>query len=167
MNITWESGVRSVERLEALKDSGLADLGREDDFDRLIELAIEVTGAPRGCITFVNAERTTAFSAFGFPEGLDLAAPIEQSFCRFVVGTGQPFIVEDANDDPRTIGDPAIAAFGATAWIGYPIEDADGIVLGTFCLMDAEPREWNRTDIMAVATLARAVSTAIALRRVS
>jgi hypothetical protein len=33
--------------------------------------------------------------------------------------------------------------------------------------MDAEPREWNRTDIMAVATLARAVSTAIALRRVS
>ena len=56
---------------------------------------------------------------------------------------------------PRSVG----------AWIGYPIEDADGIILGTFCLMDADPREWNHRDILAVATLARAVSTAIALRR--
>jgi GAF domain-containing protein len=167
MNIEWQSQVRSVGRLAALGDSGLVDLAREDEFDRLLELAIEVTGAPRGCITFVNAERTTAFSAFGFPEGLDLHAPIEQSFCRFVVGTGRPFIVEDAHHDDRTIGDPAIAAFGAVAWIGYPIEDADGCILGTFCLMDAAPRRWNRTDVMAVATLARAASTAVALRRMS
>jgi len=167
MKIAWESEVRDADRLDAVRDSGLAALLREDDFDRLIELAIEVTGAPRGCITFVSADTTTAFSAFGFPEGLDLFAPVEQSFCRFVVGTGTPFVVEDANRDPRTIGDPAIEAFGAAAWIGYPIEDADGFVLGAFCLMDAEPRSWSRTDVMAVATLARAVSTAIALRCIS
>ena len=55
MNIEWQSQVRSVGRLAALGDSGLVDLAREDEFDRLLELAIEVTGAPRGCITFVNA----------------------------------------------------------------------------------------------------------------
>ena len=47
------------------------------------------------------------------------------------------------------------------------VEDADGFVLGAFCLMDAAPRRWNRTDVMAVATLARAASTAVALRRMS
>ena len=52
-------------------------------------------------------------SSVGFPEGLELYAPIELSFCRFVVSSGRPFIVEDARHDPRTIGDPAIEAFAA------------------------------------------------------
>jgi len=66
---------------------------------------------------------------------------------------------------PRTIDDPAIAAFGALAWIGYAIEDPDGAILGTFCLMDSKPHEWTPTDIQLVATLAKAASTEIALRK--
>ena len=85
-------------------------------------------------------------------------------FCRFVVATRQPFIVEDAHHDPRTIGDPAIDAFAAVSWIGYAVEDDDGFILGTFCLMDAEPREWSPTDILTVATLARAATSEVALR---
>ncbi len=165
MTVDWESAVRDVGRLAALDRSALAQVVREDAFDRLLELAIAVTGAPRGVITFVNAERTTAISGVGFPEGLELHAPIEHSFCRFVVATRQPFIVEDAHHDPRTIGDPAIDAFAAVSWMGYAIEDDDGFILGTFCLMDAEPREWSPTDILAVATLARAATSELALRR--
>jgi len=165
MTIEWESAVRDVGRLAALERSALAKVDREDAFDRLLELAVAVTGAPRGVITYVNAERTTAISGVGFPAELELHAPIEHSFCRFVVATGQPFIVEDAHHDPRTIGDPAIEAFGAVSWIGYGIEDDDGFVLGTFCLMDAEPREWSPTDILTVATLARSATSELALRR--
>jgi sigma-B regulation protein RsbU (phosphoserine phosphatase) len=73
-------------------------------------------------------------------------------------------MVEDAHNDPRTIGDLAIEAFAAVAWIGYAIEDRDGVVLGTFCLMDSEPREWTSRDVQSVATLAKAASTEIALR---
>jgi GAF domain-containing protein len=159
MTVEWESAVRDVARLAALERSALPKFGQKDAFDGLLELAVTVTGAPRGVITFVNA-----ISGVGVPEGLELAAPIEYSFCRFVVATKQPFIVEDAHHDARTIGDPAIDAFAAVSWIGYPVEDSDGFVLGTFCLMDAEPREWSPTDILTVATLARAASTEIALR---
>jgi GAF domain-containing protein len=165
MTVEWEPAVRDVGRLAALERSTLATVVHEDAFDRLLELAVAVTGAPRGVITFVNAERTTAISGVGFAEGLDLHAPIEYSFCRFVVATRQPFIVEDAHHDPRTIGDPAIDAFAAVSWIGYGIEDDDGFVLGTFCLMDAEPRQWSPTDILTVATLARAATSELALRR--
>jgi GAF domain-containing protein len=164
MTIDWESAVRDVGRLAALERSALAGIDREDAFDRLLELAVTITGAPRGVITYVNAERTTAISGMGFPEGVDLHAPIEYSFCRFVVATRQPFIVEDAHHDPRTVDDPAIDAFAAVSWIGYAIEDDDGFILGTFCLMDAEPREWSPTDILTVATLARAASSEVALR---
>jgi len=164
MTIEWESAVRDVGRLAALERSALAEIDREDAFDRLLELAVTITGAPRGVITFVNAERTTAISGVGFPEGLALHAPIAHSFCRFVVATRQPFIVEDAHHDSRTIGDPAIEAFAAVSWIGYAIEDDEGFILGTFCLMDAQPREWSPRDILTVATLARAASSEIALR---
>jgi GAF domain-containing protein len=164
VRIDWGSAVRDVARLAALERSTLAEVEREDAFDRLLELAVAVTGAPRGVITFVNAERTTAISGVGFPEGLELHAPIAYSFCRFVVATRQPFIVEDAHHDPRTIGDPAIDAFAAVSWIGYAIEDDDGFILGTFCLMDAEPRQWSPKDVLTVATLARAATSEIALR---
>ena len=140
-------------------------MGPEDAFDRLIELAVEVIGVPRGVIALVDSERTTAMSSVGFPEGLELYAPIELSFCRFVVSSGRPFIVEDAHHDPRTIGDPAIKAFTAVSWAGYPIEDADGVILGTFCVMDSRPHSWNARDLQVLATLAKATSTEIALRR--
>jgi GAF domain-containing protein len=165
MTMEWESGVRRPERLAAVKRSGLVGMSPADPFDRLIELAVELIGVQRGVIALVDADRTTAMSAVGFAEGLFLSAPIDLSFCRFVVGSGRPFLVEDANLDPRTIGDPTIQAFAAVAWAGYPIADDDGIVLGTFCVMDAEPHEWTATDLHILATFSMAASTEIALRR--
>ena len=119
MTSDWEAAVRSPTRLAAVAQSGLVGIGPEDPFDRLIELAVELIGVQRGVIALVDAERTTAMSSAGFPEGLALFAPIDQSFCRFVVGSGRPFIVEDAHHDPRTSGDPAIEAFGAVLRHGF------------------------------------------------
>jgi sigma-B regulation protein RsbU (phosphoserine phosphatase) len=161
--IDWEGPVRNAERLDAVERTGLAGLCPRHAFDRLIEIAVELTGAPRGVIALVDSERTTAFSAAGFPEGLPLFAPIDHSFCRFVVATGRPFVVEDSLNDSRTIGDPAIEAFGAVAWIGFPIRDSDGFVLGNFCLMDSEPREWTSRDIHCLGSLAESASAEIAL----
>ena len=165
MSETWEYQVRDASRIAAVNNSGLVGLSNDDAFDRLLELAIVVTGASRGVIALVDATHTTAISAVGFPEGLPLFAPIAYSFCRYVVGFGQPFLVDDSLNDPRTIDDPAIDAFGAVAWIGFPVEDGQGHVLGNFCLMDPEPHEWTAVDIQTVATLAQAVGTEIALRR--
>lgn len=164
MTADWEAQIQEADRIAAVDRSGLVGLSGDDAFDRLLELAIAVTGAPRGVIALVDAEHTTAISAAGFPEGLPLFAPIDFSFCRYVVGFGRPFLVEDALNDPRTIGDPAIEAFAAVAWIGFPVEDSHGNVLGNFCLMDAAPREWTSLDVQTVATLAQAASAEIALR---
>lgn len=165
MSIAWEAGVRDAARLAALERSGLVGTGPEDAFDRLTELATELTGAPLGCITLVDAERSTCKSSVGIPECGPRFLPVEQSFCRLVVGSGRPLIVDDVRRDPRTCGDPAAGLFGITAWAGYPIQDAGGAVLGTFCLMDFSPHEWTAKDLHVLATLAMAASSEIALRR--
>lgn len=161
----WEVNVRDLDRIAAVNRSGLIGLSHDDAFDRLLELAIAVTGASRGVIALVDADHTSAISAYGFAEGSPLFAPVARSFCRFVVGYRQPFLVEDAPNDPRTLGDPAIRDFAAIAWIGFPVEDSQGNVLGNFCLMDPEPREWTSLDIQTVATLAKAAGTEVALRQ--
>jgi GAF domain-containing protein len=165
MTVDWESGVRAPLRLAAVERSGLVGIGPEDEFDRLIELAVKLTRVSRGLIALVDADHTTAMSSVGFPEGLVLTAPIELSFCRFVVSSGRPLIVEDANADGRTAGDQAIELYQAVSVASYPLEDPDGFVLGTFCVMDSKPHEWTATDLQVLATLAMAASTEIALRR--
>ncbi len=160
---SWEVGVRDPARIAALERSGLLESGPEDPFDRLAELAAEIIGAPWACITLVDAERYTFKSAVGLPEGATEPGLVEQSFCRYVVGLGRPLIVDDARNDPRTSDNPAIELLGVAAWAGYPIEDASGAVLGTFCAVDTSPRAWSDLDNRVIATLARAVSTEIAL----
>jgi phosphoserine phosphatase RsbU/P len=68
-----------------------------------------------------------------------------------------------ARSDPRTCDNPAIELLGIVAWAGYPIEDADGAILGSFCVVDTSPHEWSDRDIRVDATLARAASAGIAL----
>jgi phosphoserine phosphatase RsbU/P len=74
-------------------------------------------------------------------------------------------VVDDSRHDPRTMGDPAIEAFDAAAWAGFAIEDDQGHILGTFCIMDSVAHEWTEQDLHVLATLAKAVSTEIALRQ--
>jgi sigma-B regulation protein RsbU (phosphoserine phosphatase) len=166
MTIDWENGVGDPKRLIALQQSGLVGTSSEDAFDRLIELATELTGAPQGCITLVDAETFAYKSAVGIPDDAPHSGRIADSFCRYVVGTGQPLIVDDAVNDARTFDNRAIELHGVAAWAGYPIEGANDAILGTFCLIDTSPRLWTDRDILILATLAQAVSTEIALRRV-
>ncbi len=165
MSIVWNEGVRDPKRLIALQQSGLVGTGPEDAFDRFIEFATELTGASRGFITLVDAENYTYKSAVGISDDEPHSGRTVESFCRYVVGTGQPLIVDDAVNDARTFDNPAIELHRVAAWAGYPIEDVNGAVLGTFCLVDSSPRLWSDQDILVLASLSQAVSTEIALRR--
>lgn len=165
MTIEWETAVRDKKRLAALHGSGLIGSGPEDEFDRLVELAVNLTGARCGAISLVDAESVTCKSVVGLPEGLPGPLRVVDTFCRYVVGSSRPFVVDDAAQDSRVFDDPATSAFKIGAWAGYPITDPDGYILGTLCVIDNRSHSWTQGDILVLATLAQAVSTEIALRK--
>lgn len=165
MTIEWEPGVRDPDRLDALEESGLVGTGREDAFDSLVEFAAELTGAERCCITLVDADQFTYKSTTGLAEGSPPSGNVEASFCRYVVGTGRPLVVNDARRDSRVVDNPAIELYGVAAWAGYPIEDLSGAIFGTLCLINTTPRDWTERDILVLATMAKSVSAQIALRQ--
>jgi sigma-B regulation protein RsbU (phosphoserine phosphatase) len=164
MQSDWASGVQNRERVSAVRRCGLLDTEPEDAFDRLTEVAAAVIGVERSFITVVDADRYWFKSAVGLAEGAAREGRIEESFCRYVVGSGLPLVVTDASADERTWDNPAIKSHRVAAWAGYPVEDPDGTVLGTFCVADDVPHEWTHKDLHLLATLAQSASLEVAVR---
>lgn len=150
-------------RLSAVAASGLLDTPAEAAFDDLARLAAELIDAPLAFVTVVDDRRSFWKSAIGVDDGTRQNT-VEQSFCQYVVGGEDPLVVTDAANDPRTADNPSVESMGVAAWAGYPVRTPDGHVLGTFCVVDVECREWTERDLEILDVLSSAASREVALR---
>ncbi|HEX8274298.1 MAG TPA: PAS domain S-box protein [Longimicrobiaceae bacterium] len=156
-----------VDRLAALRRTGLLDTPPEEAFDRLTRLASRILEAPVALVSLVDRDRQFFKSAVGFPEGWTHVreTPLSHSLCQHVVATGVPLAVEDAREHPVLAASPAIASMGMVSYAGVPLSASDGHVLGAFCVLDATPREWTDREVEVLRDLAASVVTEIELRR--
>lgn len=110
-------------RIAAVLTTGLLDTEPKQEFDDLADLAAAITGCERAFITLVDEDRSFWKSCVG----VDLQQtggrqnPVRESFCYFLVGLGDRFVVDDAAEDPRTRDHPSVAPMKIGAWAGYPI----------------------------------------------
>lgn len=153
-------------RLGTLKRTGLLDSPSESVFDRLVQLAARIVGAPVSLVSLVDDHRQFFKAQCGLPAPLDeeRETPLSHSFCQYVVKSTAPLIVTNSREDERVIGNLAIRDMNVTAYLGIPLVAPDGHVLGSFCVIDVEPREWSESDIETMTDLAFAVQSEIALR---
>ena len=158
-----ETLVASPVRLAAVARSGLLDTAPEEPFDRLTRLACELLGAPFGFVTVVDERRSFWKSCIGVP-GPDRQNPVGESFCQYVINTDGAVIIGDARLDPMTRDNPSIESMGVIAWAGFPVRSPDGQVLGSFCVVDNRPREWNDQDLRTLEVLSHAAGGEVALR---
>ncbi|HEX8246014.1 MAG TPA: ATP-binding protein [Longimicrobium sp.] len=158
--------LRDPARLAALADTGLADSGPEEVFDRLTRLAARILGAPTALLTLVDDRRQFFKSATGLPVHVAgiRETPLTHSICAHVVMGGAPLIAGDAAAEPRIRDNPMVTLFGVRAYAGYPVATRDGHVLGSFCVADARPHDWGPGELAALEDLA-AVAACEAERR--
>ncbi len=161
MSASVPEGVKRPSRLEAVSNSGLARATPAPSFGRLVELAAALLDAPLGFFTVVDAERSWYVATSGVPDEVQ-SGPVEASFCKYVIESGEPLLVSDAAADARTAGNPAIEGMGVRAWAGFPVRDPDGEVLGSFCVVDTEPHEWTLRDTTVLGSLAAAAGDEVA-----
>ena len=152
------------ERLEALRATGLLDSDPDPSFDRFTVLGSRLLDAPVSLVSLVEGDRQFFKSARGLPEDTRETS-LSLSFCKHVVEEEGLLSVEDARKDPRFEDHPGIDALGVVAYLGYPLSTPGGQVLGSFCVIDSEPRSWSEEDRDSVRKLAEAVMTEVALRR--
>ena len=157
----------NASRLEALRSTGAPDTPAEESFDRLTRLAARLLQAPAALVSLVDADRQFFKSCVGLPEPWQSRrqTPLSHSFCKHVVASGRPLVVDDARHHPLVKDNPAVADLGMIAYAGIPLRLASGHVLGSFCAIDTAPRRWTPDEVETLTTLAAAASTELELRR--
>ena len=132
----------------------------------MTRLAARLLGAPVALVTLLGQDRVFFKSAVGLAEpwATRRSTPLAYSFCRHVVASATPLVVEDARRHPLVRTSPAIRELGWIAYAGVPLTMADGRTVGALCVVDALPRIWSPRDVALLEDLAASVVTEIELR---
>lgn len=154
-------------RLQALRSSNLLDTPPEISFDRITRFAAKILRAPVTLVSLVDSDRQFFKSQCGLKEPVASAreTPLSHSFCKHVVDSGEPLVVSDARLHPVLHCNPAIKDLQVVAYAGVPLLDSKGFVLGSFCAIDHQPRDWTHDELEILRGLASQVMTEIELRQ--
>ena len=154
---------REAERLRALAAYKILDTHAERVFDDLARLASIICETPIALISFVDNRRQW----FKSNVGLDAKETSREiSFCAHAIEGSDLFVVPDATEDdrfsdnPLVTGDPNIRFYA-----GAPLVMANGLPLGTLCVIDRRARQLTRQQSEALDVLRQAVVSQLELRR--
>lgn len=139
-------------RLKSLHMSDLLDTRDDERFERLTRLAKKLFKVPVALISLIDRDRQWLLAC----QGLEVReTPRNVSFCGHAILQEGSFIVKDArcderfHDNPLVTGEPYIHFYA-----GYPVHLPDGAVVGTLCLIDSVPRDFNGDDIATLRDMA-------------
>lgn len=151
-----EGRMRAVERYRIL------DTPADGTFDRIVRLAARMFSVPVAIVSIVDHDRIW----FKAHHGTDVTQiGRDPGLCASAILHDGPWIIEDAARDARTLANPLVAGeFGLQFYAGVPLRTPDGHNLGTFCILDREPRQFGDDDARALEDLAAIVMNDLEMR---
>lgn len=153
-------------RLQAVCDTGLLDTPAEESFDRLTRLAARLLEVPAAFVSLVDAGRDFYKSAIGFGEPLASERQLQgRTFCHYALLSPEPLLLDDVSTLPGFADVPTVQTLGVRAYAGVPLVTPEGLVLGSFCAVDMQPRHWTARDVEVLTELAHATLREITLRQ--
>lgn len=147
-------------RVAALHALNILDTEAEERFDRITRLAQRLFGAPIAHVNLIDSDRHWFKSSFGM-DGKE--GPRTTTFCSHTILGEETMVVADATlderfaDNPHVLDDPHIRFYA-----GHPLAAPGGEHIGSFCVVDHEPRERADFDAEALRELAEMVEAEIA-----
>jgi serine/threonine protein kinase len=154
--------VNEAARMDAVHRYRILDTPPDGAFDRITGLAARLFSVPIAIVSVVDHDRIWFKSHHGTPvEQIDR----DPGLCASAILRGNPWIVEDAAADPRTLSNPLVAdGFGLRFYAGAPLRTRDGYNLGTLCILDYEPRTLTEEETTTLQDLAAVVMNDLELR---
>ncbi len=170
----------AAERQAKHRELGLASIPDErfDDFARKI---VESTGAFAAMVNLVGDQRMY-FAGSAARTDLDPGEPtfhgdpgremaLDHGFCPHVVARRKALVLDDVYAYPRFAGNPVVDEIGVRAYLGAPLIDDDGTVIGTVCAVDPSPHSgpeeagWGKHGLETIKKVADEVLGEIRVRR--
>jgi diguanylate cyclase (GGDEF)-like protein len=151
-------------RLAALGSYRLGGHAGISDLDAVVAYMARAVDAPIAVINLVGPDEQCypAERGVGAPYS---SVPDELSFCAYVVAMRTPLQVPDAQGHPVFADNPAVVAGAIRSYLGVPLIDEDGFVLGSLGVFDDVVREFSAGDLDLLEIQVRLVRSVISLRR--
>ncbi len=142
-------------RLATLRSLDVLDTPPEERFDRVTRMARRMFRVPSALVSLVDENRQW----FKSHDGLDATeTPRNISFCGHTILGDDILLVPDAQADQRFADNPLVTgAPHIRFYAGAPLRASNGVKLGTLCLLDTKPREFDEEDREALRDLAAMV----------
>lgn len=149
--------ITDIDRLVDISTYDLEAVQMREALHGYAQRAAAALGLPVGLVTIVldGAQYTAgSYGIDGTWIGDAGGTPVEWSFCRNVVRTGAPYIIEDASTHALEYDNPLVVEDGARSYAGAPLVSPAGNVLGACCVIGFEPHQFSNDDLEQLAMLA-------------
>lgn len=153
---------READRLRELRRYGILDTDREREFDELVEITSEICKAPVSVVNFIDEGRQW----FKAEVGLGVrSTPLETSLCGHVILQGDFVEIPDTLNDSRMADNPLCTGEpGFRFYAGTVLKGANGLPLGTLCVLDHKPRTLSDHQRKVLRVLSRHIMRELDLR---
>ncbi|USX28974.1 sensor domain-containing diguanylate cyclase [Oxalobacteraceae bacterium OTU3CINTB1] len=142
-------------RLTALRSMNILDTPAEERFDRLTRMAKRMFRVPIALVSIIDENRQWFKSNESLPAS---ETPRNISFCGHAILGDDIFLICDTLADPRFADNPLVTgAPHIRFYAGCPLRSAGGFKIGTLCIIDAVPHEFDEDDAVALRDLASMV----------
>ncbi|MEE4212825.1 MAG: ATP-binding protein [Parvularcula sp.] len=140
------------DRLTLLRSYEILDTARDPSFDRMTRLASKITGAEIAAVSLVDEHRQWFKASCGLAVR---ETPREVAFCSHALLQPTPLIVPDATRDPRFAENPLVTGeLSIRTYIGIPLLAAEGLPLGTLCVIFRQVTEVDENHVELLRELA-------------
>lgn len=150
-------------------------------FDEFARELVERTGAAAAMVDFVG-DRRLYFAGLAAKTDIEPGDPVllgelaremelDHGFCPHVVARRKALVLDDVYAYPRFAGNPVVDELGVRSYLGAPLIDDDGTVIGTVCAVDPSPKSgpeysgWGKQGLETIKQVADGVLGEIRLRR--
>ena len=157
-----DTSEREARRLAALRRYDILDTPREAAFDEIAALAAEICETPIAVVNLIDGER----QFFKAEVGLGVReTPLESSFCAKAILEDDFLLVPDATRDHRFDCNPLVTgAPHLRFYAGALLKTAEGLPIGTLCVLDTAPKALSPLQQRTLQVLARQVMSQLELR---
>lgn len=150
--------VNDSERVKKLHEYQILDTHSEGSFKHVASMAAHIFKVPIALVSFVDKERVW----FKANVGMEGVTEVDRgvSFCSLSVLSSDLTIFNDALKEPCLLTNPLVAGnFGLRFYAAAPLKTPDGYNIGSVCIVDKKPREFNYADQSMLEHLAEVVMT--------
>jgi len=151
-------------RLKNLDSYDILDTLQEADYDNITAIAAEICNTPIALVSFIDDKRQWFKSHYGIDE---TETPKELSFCAHAINDeNNIFIIQDTRTDNRFKNNPLVTDNPKIVfYAGVPLKSANGLPLGTLCVLDNKPNLLSKGQQKSLMALSNQVMNLLELRK--